>query len=331
VNSPTTEPSAPRNIVRYATGPTVALKRLFRGEPSLGAPPSDALGYSAQMYHDFNFHYAYASVSTRGLSEFGRHEVGYQGKLVSIPGYRTAATFAKAFSQGDQAELELSVDWSEQGRGLGLFTDTLLFGYHAQSIEGHGDERRGAGATIGASLAYQFLDSHASGLPERFGVLHLPGPGADVFGEYDGFHFELGARAHADFAGVGSLAYPEWESENSEERPKAILLKKGYYYGLGGSARLRAGLGWGPFTLQGRAELGYYDSIEGLDRDKTIVTADVRGQDLIRRVSADFALAPTPWFSVAAGTSRRRQVSRIEDVRTAGEIAEYRLRASATF
>jgi hypothetical protein len=283
------------------------------------------------MYHDFSFHYGYSSVTTKAVSEFGRHELGYQGKLVSIPGYRTATTFATAFDQGDQSELELTVDWSEQGRGLGLFADTLLFGYHAQSIQGFGDGRRGAGATIGASLAYQFLDSHASGLPERFGVLHLPGPGADVFGEYRGFHFELGARAHAVFAGVGSLAYPEWEADISEERPKAILLKKGYYYGLGGSARLRVKLGWGPFALKARAEIGYYDSIEALDRDKTIVTADVRGQDLVRRVSSDLVLAPTPWFGVSAGASRRRQVSRIEDVRAAGNFAEYRLRVSAAF
>jgi hypothetical protein len=250
---------------------------------------------------------------------------------VSIPGYRTSTTFAKTFDQGDQSELEVSVDWSEAGRGFGLFADTLLFGYHAQSLMGHGDERRGAGATIGASLAYRFLDTHASGLPERIGALHLPGPGADVFGEYRGFHFELGARAHADFAGVGSLAYPSWEAANLDERPKAILLKKGYYYGLGGSARLRGAVGWGPFSLAGRAELGYYDSIERLDRDKTIVTADVRGRDLVRRISAELVLSPADWFSIAAGTSRRRQVSWVEQVREVGEVEEWRLRAELRF
>lgn len=331
VNSPTSEPSALRNILRYTIGPSVALRRLADDDRSLGAPPSDSLGYSAQIYHDFRFNYGYASVTTPDLSEFGRHQLGYYGKLVTIPGYRTSTTFAKTFDQGDQAEFELSVDWSEQGRGFGLFADTLLFGYHAQSFSGHGLERSGAGATIGASLAYQFLDTHASGVPERIGVLHLPGPGADVFGEWNGFHFELGARAHADFAGVGSLAYPIWEAEHPSERPKAILLKKGYYYALGGSARLEGSLGWGPFSLQGKAEVGYYDSIENLDRDKTIVTADVRGEDLIRRLSADFVLSPAPWFSLSAGTSRRRQVSRVEDVREVGQIEEWRLAVGVGF
>lgn len=331
VDSSTTPPGTIKNVVRYTTGPTVALRRWVDEDQSVGVPPPDSLGYSAHIYHDFRFHYGYSSVASAGLSEFGRHQLGYRGKLVSIPGYRSNTSFTKAFSQGDQTELEVSVDWSEQGRGFGLFTDTLLFGYHAQSFHGQGSERRGAGATLGASLAYRFLDTHASGLPERIGALHLPGPAADVFGEWNGFHFELGARAHVDFAGVGSLAYHEWEADNSDERPKAILLKKGYYYGLGGSARLRGSLGWGPFSLQGSAELGHYDSIEGLDREKTIVTADVRGQDLIRRVSADFVLSPTPWFNVSAGTSRRRQVSHIEDVREVGEIREWRLRGGLAF
>jgi hypothetical protein len=331
VNSSTTPPGTAKNVVRYTTGPTVSLHRWLDDRSDLGPPPADSLGYSTRIHHDFRFHYGLAQVSSAGLSDFTRHELGYQGKLVSIPGYRTAGTFARTFDDGDQTELELRVGFSEHGSGLSLFADTLLFGYHAQSLTGYGDDLEGVGATIGASLAYRFMDTHASGVPERIGVLHLPGPAADVFGNYGDFHFELGARVHADFAGVGALAYDSWEQANPDERAKAILLKKGYYYGLGGSARLRGSAGWGRFVLRGRAEVGLYDSIEGLDRTRELVTVDTKARDLIRRVSADFVLSPAPWFSLAAGTSRRKQVSWVEQFRVGREIVEHRVEAALAF
>src|SRR5690606_9684258 len=109
-------------------------------------------------------------------------------------------SFDRGLTNADITELSVAASHSSEGNGLDLAADTLLLGYYAQDQQATSTRR----AMIGTSIAYRFLDSHAAGVSERLGALHLPGLAADVHLAAGGLSLELRARAHPDFAGVGS-------------------------------------------------------------------------------------------------------------------------------
>lgn len=328
VNSSTTPPTGFKSFARVVTGPTVALTRWVDEDTRLGTPPPDDLGFSAQIHHDFRFRYAYWRGDALTASPLDRHELGFYGRLVSIPGYQQPGAFARTLTDADVTELSVGVSRSSKGTGLELFGDTLLVGHYVQDVA---DPDNGASALVGSSIAYYFLDSHAAGAPERRGVFHFPGIAAEAKLHWGGVRLGLWARAHADFGGIGSLAYPLWRDEFPDERPKAILLKAGYYYGIGGTGRVRASLGWGPLELRSSFEAAYYDSVEGLDRAKELVTEDVEATDLFRNTSFDLVLQPVDWLSLSGGVSERRNLSKVEDARTTTKILERGVSATLSF
>ena len=319
VNSSTTPPAGFRNFARIVTGPTVALTRWVDDDTRLGAAPPDELGFSSRMHHDFRFHYAFMRNDANAGEPIDRHEVGFRGKLVAIPGYQQPGAFDKSLTDSEITELSLGVSHSSAGNGLELFADTLLVGHYAQNIR---DADDGASAAIGSSIAYHFLDSHAAGVPERRGVFHFPGLAAETQLAWHGFRAKLWARAHADFGGIGSLAYPLWVDAFPDERPKAILKKQEYYYGLGATGRVRASVGWGPLELRSSFEAAYYDSVEGLDRAKELVTVDVDASDMFRNTSVDLVLEPLTWLSLSCGVSQRVNLSKVQEFRESTKILE---------
>lgn len=328
VNSSTTPPTGSKNFARVVSGPTVALTRWLDDDTRLGAPPPDDLGFSSRIHHDFRFHYTFWRNEAGAEPAFNRHELGFRGKLAAIPGYQQPGAFARTLTDADVTELMVAVSHSNEGNGLELFADTLLVGHYSQDVT---DPDNGASALVGSSIAYHFLDSHAAGVPERRGVFHFPGVAAETELRWAGLRASLWARAHADFGGIGSLAYPLWRDAFPDERPKAILLKEGYYYGLGATGRLRASLGFGPLELRSSFEAAYYDSVEGLDRAKELVTADVEASDLFRNTSFDLVLQPLDWLSLSAGVSERRNLSKVDDARTTTKILERGVSATLSF
>ncbi len=328
VNSSTTPPTGFKNFARVVTGPTVALTRWLDGDTRRGAPPPDALGFSSQIHHDFRFHYGFWRGDAITAIALDRHELGFSGKLVAIPGYQKPGAFVRTLTDGNVTELSVAVSHSEEGNGLELFADTLLVGHYLQNVA---DPDNGASALVGSSIAYHFLDSHAAGVPERRGVFHFPGVAAETELSWRGIRAKLWARAHVDFGGIGSLAYPLWLEEFPDERPKAILLKEGYYYGLGGTGRVRASLGWGPIELRSTLEAAYYDSVEGLDRTKELVTADVEATDLFRNTNVELVLQPLDWLSLSGGVSERRNLSKVDRARTTTKILERGVTATLSF
>jgi hypothetical protein len=328
VNSPTARPSRFANFARVVTGPTVALTRWLDDDSRLGAPPPDALGFSSRIHHDFRIHYALLQSEPGGSEPLNRHELGFHGKLVAIPGYQEPGAFDRGLTDGDITEFSMSGTTSTEGSGLEVFADTLLLGYYAQNVR---DMEHGASAMLGTSVAYHFLDSHAAGVPERRGVFHFPGLAAETRLLWRGFRAELWARAHPDFGGIGALAYPDWQAAYPDERPKAILLKQGYYYGFGATGRLRASLGWGPLELQASFEAAYYDSVEGYDRAKELVTVDVEATDLFRNTSFDLVLEPVPWLRLSAGVNQREDLSKAEQFRETTKILERGFSAALVF
>jgi len=328
VNSSTTPPSGLGNFARVVTGPTVALTRRLDDDTRLGAPPPDALGLSSRIHHDFRTHYSLFLGEPHDAEPLYRHELGFQGKLVAIPGYHRPGAFDRSLTDADITEFSVAFTTSTEGNGLELFADTLLVGHYAQNVV---DTENGASAAVGTSIAYHFLDSHAAGVPERRGVFHFPGLAAETQLYWRGFRAELWARVHPDFGGIGSLTYPSWQAAYPDDRPKSILLKEGYYYGLGATGRLRASLGWGPLELRSSFEAAYYDSIEGYDRAKELVEVDVEATDLFRNTAFDLVLKPAAWLALSAGVTQRKNLSKAEDFRETTTILERGVSATLAF
>lgn len=315
----------------FTTGPTVALAKSANGrhdpEGSDGVPTP----LPDWIHRDFRFFYRYANSQRASQSPLDRHAWGFSGRLTQIEGYWQPGSFGRVLSDANLTELSVSVTHSSAGRGLELSADTLLAGYYAQSVSGSGAALRGSSAAVGTSIGYRFKDSHAAGQAERLGVLHLPGVAAEAHAAWNSFRMTLWARASADFAGVGSLAYPAWQKEFPDERPKAILLKKGYYYAWGASGRLRAAVAWGPWALRGWFDGGVYDSIEGLDRAKELVTVDLPASDVLRTLGFEIVLRPIDALELSAGLEQRRTLSKAGSRRAIASIHEYTLATSLAF
>jgi hypothetical protein len=331
VNSSTTQPNTTRHLLRYATGPTVSLVRSLDNDSRLGAPPPDALGFSSAMHHEFELHAGYTSSSTANTSDVGGVTLGFAGRFFDIPELGAARSFDRLLTDANITELSVSTHFSEHGKGLDLFADTLLFGYFSQSVNDRTGTPWLTQSSIGTSIAYRFLDTHHTGVPERLGVVHLPGVAAETRLSQGALYLWFWGRGHADFAGVGSLAYADWRKRFPDERPKAILLKQSYYYGLGASGHLRAALGWGPLRLGVQARASLYDSIEGLDRAKELVTVDVPANDLLYQTRVELSLAPVPWLSLDAASERRHVFSKTGNSRVHATIVEHALTTALHF
>ena len=95
VNSSPTRPTGFKNFARIVTGPTVALTRWLDDDTRLGKPPPDELGFSSQIHHDFGFHYGFWRSDDPSADSLDRHELGFRGKLVAIPGYQEPGAFSR--------------------------------------------------------------------------------------------------------------------------------------------------------------------------------------------------------------------------------------------
>jgi hypothetical protein len=316
-------PSAATRVAQWTLGTGVQLDRLLDG--SVAPPPRDrdSLGLTSAIWHDFTFDYASYLARTPSADELPVHQLGFDGRLVSLPGYLRAGSFGRGFQTADLTQLEVWTELSEHGVGMGLYADTLLFGYHAQHLTGSNTRPHGYAATLGSSLAYRYLDSGAHRFAERLAAVHFPGFGLDWHAMTRHIRLETSARAHADFVGIGALAQADWAAAHPEERGKAILKRQGYFYGWGGSAELSGKLKLGPFRLNGGLFYGKYWSQEGLERhpDRLTVDAPAEASLLVARGSvgvqppglpATFALSSRlrRWDSEVDGS--RRQARALE-------------------
>src|SRR6185295_7877433 len=191
--------------------------------------------------------------------------------------------------------------------------DSVLAGYHAQCIERSRHVDRGSSVTIGSGVGYEYLRSSANryatveqavALPrpnlgshtsidrEQFAAFDLPGIGAD-FRQLGGFgSFDLSSRLEPSFGGLGAAAFYDFTAENPDEQSKHVLHKHGYFYGWGGSLRLRARLALGAWRAGFDLKYAAYQSLDGLDRFQERVTADVHASGDVLRYRGSLGMAP---------------------------------------
>lgn len=280
----------------------------------------DNLGLNSDIWHRFDFSggMALADVSRDGASVrtgarmFPLH---LDARLAALPGYLRPGSLRRFFHEGNVTSLDLLATFTSDGAGVDAIADTMLLGYHVQNIPM--PEQRGVGTafTIGANIAYRYRREKFFGWRERLGVMHLPGLGVDAHVLGERFRLRASGRLNGDFAGINALAYPEWKAAHPDVVDKTILIKHGYYYAFGWSARAQLELAGPYFELGASVFYGDYDSKEGLDRSQETVTFDVDLDDRVLDYGAWLRLGPlVGGWRLGAAVSRRDRKGNVAGV-----------------
>jgi hypothetical protein len=319
-------PSFGMKVAQWTLAPGHQYDRFTHGASPPEVAERDALGLRADIWHDFGVRGGVAISRAADRTELGFGYAAFEGRLVSLSGYRKPGTLSRSFGSLDFTSLELGVEASREGPGLSMGGETLLVGWYGQRLAPRSrsaGERApafsGTSAVAGLALGYSYLESYQGGFPELFGAFHMPGARLEARAESAIGHATLGLRVTPDFVGVGAYGYDTWQALHPGELGKHILRNQGYYYGFGGSGSMNAEARLGPLLLRGDVFLGRYRSTEGLNRWQERITVDVpAGTDFLSyRASAHVRPGSLP-LSVGASLELRRWNTFI------GEVTESR-------
>lgn len=325
-------PSRAMKATQWTLGHAVRRDRAFDGRPAPEPPARDSLGLSSDIAHDFWFFSSVHFGRTPESGNFGVYRLGFEGSLVSIPGYQKPGRFRKFFTNADVTSATVVLEGSEHGPGGFVATDTILLGMHAQSIVGTTERAQGVAATIGPAMAYRYLDSSAGGVREQLGAVHLLGPALDWHARAPGMRFDFSARAFVDYAGVHSHAYPQWLEAYPDEVGKHITRNRGYFYAWGRSGEVSGKIDLGPFRLHGATFYGKYRSQDGLNRFQERITVDVPLRTNVLHVRAGLQLRPTKLpLSLGISAEARRWESRAGEFRAREHVLTRGFEASLRF
>jgi hypothetical protein len=327
------QPGTGTQVAQWTLGTGVRVDRALDGRGPTPARTRDSLGLTSEIWHDFEFDFDFHMVQGVAPAEYARYTAGFSGLLVSLPGYLRPGRFGRAFWRADLASMEIWGEGSGHGAGVGMASDALLAGYHAQSIDGFFSPRAGQAITTGVSMAWSYLESTANQVSEKFSGFHLPGPGLDWHVLGKDVRLSLSARAHPDYVGAGVLgAYPDWLAAHRGERGKHVLRIQGYYYGWGGSGQLSGRLELGPLQLRGGLFYGRYRSEEGNNRWQERITIDTPCGTQLLQYHGDLQLRP-PGSPVAfgVGASVRDWKIWVGEIRRSAHVLSRGFQVSARF
>jgi hypothetical protein len=296
-------------MLRWTLGTGVSLDRALDRRPAPHVLRRDALGYTRTIWHEFRARQALDFVESPGEAPYSLSRSSFYGKLVTLPGYLSPASFSRGFHDGELSDLAVEVDASEHGGGIHVTADTFLAGVHVQSMQARDGAPRGIAATFGTDLGYEFLLSsahryrdteqalaepepplsyHVPTREEQLGAVHLPGAAIDWHVRAPGLALSVEVRANPSFGGFGAPAFYDWAARNPAERGKHILHRQGYFYGWGGFGSLAGRLALGPLRVAASLTYARTTSLQGLDRHSEQVTDDVSASS--ERLSYDAAL-----------------------------------------
>jgi len=283
----------------------------YRGE-------TDRLGFNADIWHQFRLGYGFAfgEASRHGHDVGIRfHHIQLSARLAAIPGYLRPGSMNRFFADGNVTSVDVNASVTSDGIGVDLIADTMLLGLHTQKIPMPEQGGVGTALTIGANIAYHYRNEKFFNWRDRLGLVHLPGLAIDAHVLGSEFALRASTRLHVDFAGINARSYPEWAEANPNVIDKAILHKRGYYYGWGVSGRAAVELSGPHFDMGASVFYGTYDSQEGLDRAQTTVEVDVNAEDRVLDYSAWVRVGPLfkGWY-LGARLSRQDRRGTVADV-----------------
>lgn len=325
-----------RATARWSLGLFHALHGAMDGRAAGRAnAPTDALGFSADIWHRFALSYGVVFVDADGRHPSRpdpavAHEVRIDGALVALPGYLAPGRRRRSFGDGNVTSVRSRISFDGSDVDTDVHADTMLFGHHVQDVDAAG---AGHANTVGLGVAFTYRRERLGSFSDRLGLLHLPAVGLDDHILWaGGVRLAVSLRLHADFAGVEAAAYPLWKADHPDAVEKTILRREGYTYGWGLSGRLAVELVTPGMAVGGAYFGGRWDSQEGLDRSQERVTHDVDATDRLDDLEAWIRVGPA--FSVLfleARWSHQDRGSRVGASRVDQRLDRYILELRAMF
>jgi hypothetical protein len=313
---------AAHTAAQWILGPSIRLHRTLDGEPPPNGVARDRLGLAATFWHAFELRYEGGWIDQQGHSSWSVHDFAFNGTLASLPGYRRPGRFARWFYDADVSRLGFGMNWARSDAGGRLVTDTLLAGYHWQSLRGSSTTPHGVMWTMALGLGYRYRHTRAFGFDDREGIVGFPGPAFDLYAGSNALRAELSMRMNAEFAGQTSLAAPEWEQNHPGVRTKTVVEREGYFFGWGASFAAWAEAVAGPFWSRAHLRSGWYDSQEGLDRAQHRIEDDTEFHEMIREYGVSLGIELCKALRVGATHEVRHRLS-TADSTSANQAAEH--------
>ncbi len=274
------------------------------------ALPADRLGFSSAYWHRFTLGYGLSEVGNDANVTSTLHSMEMSAEIAAMPGLLRPGRFSTSFSDANFVDMSWRMGFGDIGlQEVDLWFSAALAGFYEQDFRAAGrDGLSGKATLLALSSAFRYADKHLVGRQDRFAMAHLLGPQARLWLGLDDLLATFQWSMHVDFAAIHPVAFDDWQTRHDTAGLKTVLQRQSYSFALGWSTRGRM-----RFDLHGveagtSVSYGFYDSIEGLDRQQAEVTRDLNTLDHILELDAFVGYAPrtTPvLLRVTTGEVRR--------------------------
>ncbi len=341
------------DVARVTLGSGVALDRSLDGRPRPRRGPADNLGFTREIWHEFQLRYGVLAVATPERPSVARYHVGVSGRLATLRGYLAEGALSTAFYAAEISDLSLSFEASRHGTGLGASATTSLAGYHAQALRRAGQALVGSAFTLSSPIGWDYhrssahrylqveraltqpkppLKHHVPNRREQYAAFHLPGLGVELRAARATFEGALGLRVMPSFGSIGAAAFYDWTAANPEQRTKHVLHRQGYFYGWGAKGSIEARLRFGPLRAAFDWAYAGYASQDGWDRHPERLSVDVPAQADVLMYRGALGVAPGDGaVAVTAEMGVRRFRSQVGGFERTARAVERGVSASVTF
>jgi hypothetical protein len=198
--------------------------------------------------------------------------LGFHGRLYLMPRYGKASDLTEFINNTVLTEMALEAVVTDTSvDSMRFFAKTVWAAYHRQKIAGTpAGDATGYSFFAGLASAFEQTQYRTGEFDDWIGAVHVLGPAMELtFFHKDGY-CRLGLDTFGDFAMVRSFAFDTYKKNHTLDGIKSVLKEENYYYAFGVAVHPKIEIQYGLYRLLLYYKYAHYDSIEGLDRVKTL-------------------------------------------------------------
>jgi Domain of unknown function (DUF3943) len=198
--------------------------------------------------------------------------LGFYGKLYLIPRYGKASDLTEFINNTVLTEMALEAVVTDTSVDSFRFVaKTVWAAYHRQKIaRGPEGDATGYSFFVGLASAFEQTQYRTGEFDDWIGAVHVLGPAMELTLFHKDGYSRLGLDTFGDFAMVRSFAFDKYKKNHSLNGIKSVLQEENYYYAFGVTVHPKIEVRYGLYRLLVYYKYAHYDSIEGLDRIKTL-------------------------------------------------------------